>query len=746
MQEELKFKIVPQYERYYSEDTHYGVYTFTTDDDIPQYSECKIEMVEFDSNNVKQKQSILTGNMQRLYIGSEYEVTAFLDFNKKYNSYQYKSKMITALAPRTTENQAKFLESLLTENQAKNLLNAYPNVVQDVIDGVDNVDVSKIKGIGDKTWSNIKKRILDNYVISDLLLLLQPLGVTFKMINKLLSEESNPSLLKQKLLDNPYVMTKIRGLGFKKVDQLALKLNPDIKLSSKRVYAFIDYYFEQIGSDLGHTWVLMADLKSAINDNIFECMDIFEDVINIEKEHNRLLYFEGSKVGLKRYRNIEERIYQILKNIQSYPTLKVTDEDMGLGIERAEKEQGFEFTSEQKEIIHKSINSNVIVLTGKAGSSKTTTSRGILKVHSKYSIACTALSAKASQRITEATGYQAQTIHRLLKAKGLNDFEYNHDNPLPYDIILVDEASMINCPLFYNLLSAVKEGAKVIIVGDNKQLPPIGYGNIFNDMLQRKNDFCVCELTKVLRQAEQSGILSDANKIRLGEYPINSPELKIVNGQLKDMIYMFRDDRQAIQDLAIKNYLSAVEIDGLDDVTIVVPRKEGCINSTLEMNLRIQDELIPQFSVKEMSIGKKIFRVGAKVIQRVNNYEKNVFNGEVGYITNIWTDMYGNEKQEMFSVTYKMNDSIKNIEYCRNELEQIDLAYALTIHLSQGSGYKSVIVVIDSTHYSLLDTCLLYTAITRAKKRCMLLSEPYAFKKCLSNNKTVVRQTWLKDL
>lgn len=691
--------------------------------------------------------SILAGNMQQLYLGSEYEVTATLDYNAKYKSYQYKPKIITSVTPKTEEQQKMFLSSVVTEKQAETLLEQYPNIVEDIINGTDNVDLNVLKGIGERTYTNIKEKVLENYVISDILILLQPLGVKYPMIKRLLMGEPNPALLKEKLLANPYIMLDLRGFGFKTVDSLALKLNPDIKVSAKRTYAFIKYYLKEVGNNQGHTWLNKDALENAVRDNITECMDVYYKLIEVEMENERVLHFNGDKVGLLSYYTMERDIYSILQEVESYPNLSVNNEDIEEGIAQAEVEQGFNLTDEQREVVKASLNDNVCIIAGKAGTGKSTISRALLNIykHANYSIVCCALSAKAAQRITEATGFTASTIHRLLGVKPSGGFEHDHEFPLDADVILIDECSMINSYVYHAIVSAIKEGAKVIMCGDNRQLPPIGYGNIFGDLLLKTDKLHVSHLTKVLRQAEKSGILSDANKIREGIMPIEQPELRIVNGELQDMTYMFRDTREGLRNIAIKSYLKAIEQDGLDEVAIITPRKENCENSTLEINIRLSDLLLDKHG-KTMKLGKKEYLVGSKVMQVDNNYEKNVFNGEVGYITKIEDVQNGKEKAVQFEVEFKMNDQTKVITYSRNELDQLDLAYAMTIHKSQGSGYKTVIILIDMTHYTLLDTCLLYTAITRAKKRCLLLAEPAAFKMCMDNNKSKNRQTWLKDM
>lgn len=296
----------------------------------------------------------------------------------------------------------------------------------------------------------------------------------------------------------------------------------------------------------------------------------------------------------------------------------------------------------------------------------------------------------AAQRITEATGFEASTIHRLL-CYNRDGFEYNTQNRLPCDVLFVDECSMINSYLFEALVSAVKTGKKIIMCGDNRQLPPIGYGNIFGDLLDKNNKFSIFKLTKVLRQAEKSGILMDANKIRDGIFPIKQPELKIINGQLQDMTYMFRDTRDTLTSIAIKTYMKVAENDGVDNVVIITPRREKCENSANEINKKIVD-LIADKTQKCMKYGDKVFYVGSKVMQTDNNYDKNVFNGEIGYITDIFTSEENN-KNISFEVEFKMNGKTKKVQYEKSELEQLDLAYAMTVHKVQGQSIQLMLAI-----------------------------------------------------
>lgn len=743
MSEEYTFELTPDYEMFYSDSSSFGVYKFNTKSELPHLTG---NPDLFDRTITYS--GVLSGRMQKLYLGDTYNVVAKPVYNKKYSNWQYEPISIQAAIPKSEEQQRAFLRSILTEKQTDTLMAAYPNIVEDIMDGKDDIDLSKLNGIGETTYGIIKKKIIDNYVISDILAMLQPLGVTIRTIKSLEKWEANPVLLKKQLIQNPYILTKIRGFGFKKVDTLALKINPESKCSKERLEAYIVYYLQEVGETYGHTWITIDTLKSNVRDNVIECIDLFDKYIDDDqvKENPLLEIGEGNKIGLKRYYNVEEYIFNKVTEMKNIEPITVTEDNINDGLKEAEDKQGFELTEEQRDVVINALKNNVTIISGKAGSGKSSTVRSILTIYSKagYQIGCCALSAKAAMVIRESTGFPATTIHRMLGCQGANKFKYNKDNPLPFNVLFIDEGSMISADIFYLIFQAIKQQTKLIICGDNGQLPPIGYGNIFNDLLDMREYLNSYELTKVMRQAADSGITSDANVIRAGGNPIDKPELKIVTGKLKDMTYMFRDDRDVLNKLAIKAYMGAIKTYGVDDVLIGVPRKKDCINSTGHINEAIQELLLPD-ETRMITYGTRRYKLGAKVIQKVNNYEKNVFNGDVGYITNISTITRDGQKLNTFTVEYKSGEDTKTIEYEQGEIDQIDLAYAMTIHSLQGSGYKAVIIVIDNTHFALLDNCLLYTAITRAKKKCLLLAEPYAFKKCISENKTAKRQTWFEN-
>ena len=740
----IEFKAIITYCRYYNSDSDWGVYGFSTEDDIPYFETETNPINHFDGEqkNSDKKFSSLAGKMQELTIGGEYLVKANYVYNKIYG-HQYKPISIYALLPQTEESQLMFLKSIISPTIAENLISTYPNVVNDIVNGeLKEIDYNRVKGVREYTWNIIKEKVINNYLISDIISMLKPLGVTYTMIKKLLSDEPNPALLKKQIEENPYTLTKIPQLGFKRIDALALKLKPELLKSIERLAAFVKFYLTDIGDTLGNTWCSITLLKTAISNNVPECADQFEWMLN----NNDFLHIEGTRIGLKYYYDIEMKIYNLLfEKSKKQTDINIPNEKIEQAIKHAEDEQGFEYVSEQLDAINKTLHRTVSLITGKAGSGKTSIIRAIINSYTEnhYTVTASALSAMAAQRITEATSFPAMTIHRTLGCVGLNEFTFNKDNHMITNVAFMDEGSMVNASLFLDWIEAIDDNTRIIISGDHKQLPPIGFGNVFSDLIEMFDDTIVSELKKPMRQAEKSGILVDANMIRENINPIiEKLQPRIIHGELHDMYYMFRTNRQSLFDIAVKTFLKSVESDGIDNVVIAVPRKKDCLNCTHELNKVIQDKLLG--SEKKSIFGYDTeYKLGAKVMQTVNDYDKNIFNGEIGYITEISEHIEGKKKEEYCIVTYTdIFGKEKFIEYKKKELGQIDLAYAMTVHKLQGAGKKIVIGIIDNTHYQLLDNCMLYTMLTRAKQRCLLLAEPQAFLQCIrtSHNK---RNTWM---
>lgn len=731
-----EFKMIPIVELYYNEESVYGVYKFNTEQSfLPMIKQT--ESYDFESNQMKIKfEGMLAGRTQRLTLGTEYDIKAKIEYSKKYKNYNYAPVNISQKIPKSIDEQKKFLQSICTPSQVEVLLEQYPNVVQMIIDGRENeIDLSLTKGIKEITFDNIKSKVLDNYAISDILALLIPLGISFSKVRKLLNNEPNPNILKEKILDNPYILSEIPGISFKLVDKIAIGINPNFKLSTKRIISFIKEYLRQYGEDNGSSWILEEKLREEINNNIPECENLYEIVLEEQKQFETFLHIEDNKIGLYYYWWCEKEIYKILNEINNSEPLPITQEEIDSGIKIAEEQQGFSFTEEQINILNNMTKKNLVVLNGFAGVGKSTITRGLLNIYSNYSISCATLSARAAQRLKETSGFEATTIHTMLGAVGLNDFQYDKNNKIPSDVICIDEFSMIYSGLFYNIFQAIKNGTKLILVGDCGQLPPIGWGSLPTDILS-KPQFQINTLTKIHRQAERSGIIKAANLVRQGIDPLEGKkEFKTVYGELEDLIFMGRSDREELNSIAIKTFLKSVEDIGVDNVQIIVPRKTNCVNSTREINKKVQNILLND-SLPYVTFGEQKFKLGCKVLHIKNNKELNVNNGEIGYVL----DIYNMKESGGDGLSVQYPDKI--VEYSKSDLKELELSYAITCHKIQGGQSKIVIGIIDNSHFMLLDQTFLYTMLTRAQEKMLLLYEAFAYDKCINENKTIIRDTW----
>lgn len=760
----FEFEMKPIRELYYNEQNFYSISVIELDEELPGTEKDKI------NNKYTTK---LVGRSVPLSTSSKYKVTAKFIFNEKYG-YQYEIvsiKPIVSEESQSTLNNS-YLQAIITPNQYETLNNAYPNIVQNLLDDPNfEPDYTKLKGIKQKSWEKIREKILKYQQIGDILALLVPLGVSSNMIDKLVSYEPNVDILKTKLKSNPYEFTRIQGFGFLTVDKLALKINPDLATSSFRVAACTRHVLEEEAMN-GYLWVSIQDFGKDFCKIIppgapefNECFKHVKDLIQVEREltkdnNSTLLHVVDDVIGLQKYYNIEESIWKYLKRLNT-----TTNYEPNRSLEEAIEETNnyfstadrrVELTDEQISAIKSTIENKVVIITANAGAGKTVCIKGILNLFRNYNVATAALSGKAARRIEEATGVPSNTIHRLLEWQVDGGFARNEDNPLNVDLIILDECSMIDDVLLLNLLKAMPAEAKLVLVFDDAQLSPIGAGSPAKDLLS--SNLCINRLTKIHRQAESSGIKLDANKIRknqdiftdedidydeFGNRFITSP---VIHGADKDMeIYMYTDSKMSqdkIFQQAYDLYFDLLrENDGnVDKVTIVVPKKDG-VNSTRNFNNRIQERLLgrepSELVIKESDDGKyKVFKKGARVIQRnVNDYERNVMNGEIGIIENI---------SEKFC-TLNFDNGEKIVQMPKPLMRNMELAYAITVHSMQGSECENVIAILDNSHYILLDCALFYTAVTRAQKKCYLLMQPSAYKNALLKNKTE-RRTYLKDI
>ena len=672
------------------------------------------------------------------------------------------------------DKQKEFLKNVLNENLVEKLFDEYDDVIK-LLENRDVKSLMKIKGIGNQ----VALRMIDEYEeskdYSSIYMELGQLGFTHTFIKKLVDFYKSPDTVIDIVKNNPYDLLRVEGIGFKKADEVACKVGIT-QYDIRRIKGFLLYYLNDQG-EAGRSYLNYQDLMKALYDTLGF---IPEEIINATAKQmidnkDVVVLDNGYKIALKKFYDLEKNIMNELFRLQ-IGLVKVVENDsnkinsihddyiprsFNIGnwetiTENVEEKQGFMFTDEQRAAIKLSLDNHVMALTGGAGVGKTSTANGICSLYSGYSILACALSGKASVRITEATGLPASTIHRALGYQN-GEFMFNKENKLAVDIVLIDEATMINGTLFLSLLEAIPTGAKVIIMGDVQQLTPIGNCQVFADILD-SNVLPVVKLSKPHRQALRSGIIPTSIKIANqqqifdGNYTGNA-----IIGELEDMELDIsgKGNDESISDKIIKHF--QVELEKFHDimeVQICVPMRLRGELSCYNLNSKIQSIYNPKLSncneieifleKKNDEAKKYIIRVGDKVINTKNNYKcinseggtTPVFNGNMGIVKEI-------EKNGMCTIDFI---GIGEVIFTKSDCKNLELGYACTVHKLQGSGFCSTIVGLDNSSYIMNNSELLYTAITRAKKYCVLIANNYAVVKSIQTKEVKTKQTFLKDM
>jgi exodeoxyribonuclease V alpha subunit len=443
------------------------------------------------------------------------------------------------------------------------------------------------------------------------------------------------------------------------------------------------------------------------------------------KENNKAVY-------LAKYHFSETSIANRVKVLINTPKL-MRKIDADKAIEWVQKQLSITLAEKQKDAIKSAIENKVMVITGGPGTGKTTIINAILKIFSRIGvqILLAAPTGRAAKRMSEVTGHEAKTIHRMLKysIKG-GGFEKNDDNPLNCDLLIVDEASMIDTILMHHLLKAIPKQATFILVGDVNQLPSVGAGSILNDIINSQA-VPVVELNEIFRQAQESLIIVNAHKINNGVIPL----LKTSGEKLEDFYFIEKEDPEEVWKLILE--LTAERIpkrfgfDPIDDIQVLTPMHKGIVGAS-NLNITLQQVLNPRED--GITRGGRNFRISDKVMQIRNNYDKEVFNGDIGRILNIDT-----ETQEVI-----ISFDGKTVAYDYPDLDEIVLAYAVSVHKSQGSEYPAVVIPILTQHYILLQRNLIYTGVTRGKKLVVIIGTKKALAIGVKNNKTQKRYTYLR--
>ena len=696
---------------------------------------------------------VFKGNMPEPVLGATYIIIAdYVDDPKWGRQYNIKSIYSDVSFDKNDKNgRRRFLLNLFTVNQVEAMYDAYDDPFA-ILDAEDVEKLVQIKGCGIKTADNWIRKFKKNINIARIFVELEDYNLTNNMIKRLMNRYNSPDIVIEKVKTNPYILVnEVDGIGWKKADEIALagNIKPD---SPMRIGAYMTYYLNRCGEE-GCSWITPDQLLGAILDNLGEEIPDENITQAIKELGDRLWWNEDKdKIGLSKYYKIEHRVAEELIRIRNAES-NIHCDNWREYIEHLERVQGWKFTNEQICGIETVLNNNITIIHGLAGTGKTSVVSGVLESLNHYSSVMCALSGRAASRMSEITGKTGFTIHRLLGyPKGdieYQGFDFNQDNKLPYNIYILDEISMVDAKLFYYLLRAIPDGAKLICLGDSGQLESIGCGNIAYDMIHSV-EIPTVELTKIHRQAAKSAIITQSIAIRNGEQIISKDWTGTeIRGELQDLeLCCFSDKSNTFYSIMEKfSKLMHQKDFNIMDCQIIVPVKTRGDACTYNINNTVQELYNPSAkNKKEITrfINDKpfILREGDKVINTVNNYQLKtpIYNGNIGTIKSIG---YSEELDSRIMTVDFIG--IGNVDIPEDYWNGIELGYAITVHKYQGSQSKNVIFGLDFSAYSLLTRELVYTGITRAQNKCFLICQTGALRFATAQQSVSTKQTHLQD-
>jgi exodeoxyribonuclease V alpha subunit len=637
--------------------------------------------------------------------------------------------------PATTEGIRMYLASGLIkgvrESMAGRIVKRFGTDTLRILDE-EPERLREVSGVGVKNLARITQAWQAHQDIRELMLFLQPHGVSAAYGVRIYRHYGQAAL--EVVRENPYRLAMdIHGIGFLTADAVASKLGFD-KEHPLRAQAGLLYALRQ-ASDDGHIYYPRKELIDVASRQLDIDPGLLDEAVDVLLGEGRLKSedLDGTEgIFLSRFHHCESKIAFYLTRILRSPKSVHLPKPEAL-IAKVVENTPLELAPEQVEAIRCAARSKIMVLTGGPGTGKTTIINAILRLfaEARSRILLAAPTGRAAKRMAESAGREAKTIHRLLEYSPSEDgFARNENNPLACGLLVVDEASMMDTLLAYHLLKAVPLGATLILVGDVNQLPSVGPGNVLRDIIASRS-VPVVELREVFRQAATSDIIMNAHAINRGEIPA----LENPRGGLSSDFYFFRENdpekvAELIVDLVKKRIPDKFGFDPLNEIQVLTPMHKGAAGAA-NLNAMLQQALNPRD--RGLQRGERRFCIGDKVMQIRNNYEKDVYNGDIGRI--ILADL------EDKSLTVHFDE--RNVPYVWEELDELAPAYAISVHKSQGSEYPAVVLPLLVQHYVLLQRNLLYTGITRGKQLVVLVGESKAFAMAVRNNKTVKRCTWL---
>ncbi|MDO4621986.1 MAG: ATP-dependent RecD-like DNA helicase [Eubacteriales bacterium] len=690
----------------------------------------------------------VVGHMPDVYVGSVLLIDGNWRQDSKYGR-QFAAETWEETMPATVFGIEKYLGSGLIKGVgpkfAKKIVQQFgTDTIQVIEEDIDRL--KEIEGIGSKRIRMIRESWEKQKEIKNVMIFLQDHGVNTSFAAKIYRQYGNESIPKVK--ENPYRLADdIWGIGFRTADSIAEKLGIE-KESYMRIRSGILYTLSQLADD-GHVFAYREQLAAKAAEILetapelivmtLDQMTADKDVIRQKPEIDTLsedafylppfYYAEIGAAGkLKKLADCPagDPLWKKLEaaRVQSgNPGLSVNAKAIG-------ERLGMQYDEVQEDAIRTAAGSKVMVLTGGPGTGKTTTTQGIIAAYRAYGlkILLAAPTGRAAKRLSEATGMEAKTIHRLLECKPPEGYEKNEENPLEGDVLIVDECSMIDLILMNALLKAVPEHMRLILVGDIDQLPSVGAGNVLQDIIDSER-FPVIRLTRIFRQAQTSRIIMNAHRINKGEMP------DLSNGKDTDFFFMTAEEPEEaaakIVDL-VQHKLPAYYRVPATEIQVLTPMQRG-VTGAANMNREMQAALNPEGDT--IYRGGMAYRVNDKVMQIRNNYDKEVFNGDIGTICSV----------DHVDRTLQVEFDGRQVEYETGDLDELVLAYAATIHKSQGSEYPIVVMPVLMNHYVMLQRNLIYTGITRAKKILVMVGTRKALSYAVRHVTVSNRNSLLKE-
>ena len=671
----------------------------------------------------------------------------------KHNRYgeQFSVMSVKITPPNSIEGIVKYLSSGLIKGvgpiTAFNIVETFKQDTLDVI-AYNPEKLTKVRGISDKKAREIAESYNEIKQMQNAVMLMQQYNISTNLAIKIFNFYQDKT--EQVLKTNPYELVEnIDGVGFFTADKIAQKMgiNPH---SEFRIRAGILHSLKENSTTLGNTYITQTNLR----ESVLNLLKIEIDVI--DEKFDSILQKMVLDTVIKVIEKGEDNVVMLDKmyNTEKYVALSlqlmqecVSNEQFNIthDLDFYEQTNGIKMHERQRDAVTMAINNGISIITGGPGTGKTTIIKCVLELlknqHKKVQLL--APTGRAAKRLSESTGQEALTIHRALEVDftSMNLFKFNNLNKLPYDVVIVDEVSMVDVQLMYFLLRALKKGCRLILVGDKDQLSSVGAGNVLKDMLESNMFPSVC-LSYIYRQSEDSLIVTNAHAINNGKMPV-------LNNKSRDFFMEEKSESQDVLDTILSLCTTRIpkflNIDS-SKIQVLAPMKNGVCGID-NLNKELQEQLNhPSINKLEVVTEKHIFRMGDRVMQIANNYEKEwikdnfeegvgVFNGDIGLISNI--DLGSSE----IEVTFEDGRIAK---YLKSELSELTLSYAITIHKSQGSEFDVVIIPVISGPPMLLTRNLLYTAVTRAKKMVVLVGTKSCVARMVKNDYTVERLTMLK--